>query len=193
MKTTTFFLALLTFFMTTIFAKDLNYNFKDFNEAEKSEEFLSFTGESTKFKIITTEFSGFAKKFSMQYELKGEVLSKVIVTLEAKSIDTDNSSRNEKLYTLCLKTDSFPNIKVAIETPITLSNGSEGEVQALLTIKDKTLMRPVKYKVLKVDAGFKVNFSSDFSFSEAGIDDPSIAIAKVHDIFQIKGVVIFKP
>lgn len=183
----------LILFACHALAKEQNYNFNSFEEAKKSEEFLSFTGESTKFKIITTNFTGFVKKFNLQYDLNSDQMTKMRVTIDTKSIDTDNSSRNEKLYNLCLKTDNFPQLTVVIDQKLKLIDGQEAQVDAVLTIKDKTFTRLIKFKVTKLAIGYKISFTSDFSLKEASIDDPSIIIAKVNDLFQLSGAVILKP
>jgi polyisoprenoid-binding protein YceI len=186
-------LLLLNLLSWGILAKEQSYQFKDFDEAKKSEEFLTFVGESTKFKIITTEFTGFAKKFSLNFDLKENIVKNILVVLDAKSLDTDNSSRNDKLYSLCLKVDQFPTLKITIDQPVTLLDAQEGEVQAKLTVLDKNLTRTLKYKIQKLDSGFKVSFSTDLSIAESGMEDPSIAIAKVDDRVQIQGSIIFRP
>ena len=174
-------------------SKHQSYTFQDFKEAQKSQEFLKFVGESTKLKIFTTEFYGYAKSFVIQYDVKEEILKNIVVKIAAGSLDTDNSMRDDKLHNQCLKVSKFPEITLTIAKEVSLKNEGEGEVLAVMHIMDKSLTKSVKYKIQKVDLNTRVDFTSSFLISESGIEDPSIAIAKVRDEVLLSGTVVLKP
>jgi len=160
---------------------------KNFEESESSRDYLKFIGSSTKFKIITTKFEGYAKEFTVTYDKKGANISNVVISITANQLDTDSSSRNEKMFSKCLEIDKYPNITGKLDKTILIGNNASGEAEISLTIKDKVLVRNLKYNFLEKDGKFQIHFTTDFSFIEAGIADPSIVIAKVAEIFQIEG------
>lgn len=173
----------------TIISKN---KFKNYSEAETSKEYLKFLGKSTKFKLVTTEFVGFAKEFTFNYDIKNNIISNLKVIVKSSEIDTDNSSRNEKMYKLCLKADEYPEIEVSSEELIPLKEQSDGVINIRLKVKDREVFRKLTFTMLKEEKGFRVNLKTDFSFVEAGIEDPSILIAKVHELFNIEGSLFIK-
>ena len=177
------------YFVTMVLAnaKVINYSFKDYKEASVAQNFLKFNGSSTKFKIVTTEFDGFSKNFSLTYDIQKGFLENVKFTIDASSFDTDSSSRDEKLREKCLLAEQFKEIKAELVGKLALKEATDLTMEFNLTIKDKTITRPLKLSLIKTEGGYRVTFSSDFSFVEAGIEDPSILVAKVHETFYLSG------
>jgi polyisoprenoid-binding protein YceI len=171
----------------TLEKQELKFSYATFDQAKKEKNYVKFIGSSTKFKMITTEFEGYAKEFTLTYEKKGATLSNLQITLESKQIDTDNNSRNEKMYQKCLLVEKYPLITAKLTTSISLINGAEGVVEVILRIKEKDLLRKLQYSMRDNSGTFEIQFKTDFSFVEAEIEDPSIFIAKVHELFLIEG------
>ncbi len=176
----TFLLLFLTFLVQ---AKDLK--FKNFDEAKKSKEYLFFESESTKLGLITTSFEGYPKEFQVQIIKDSNFINNVVITVNSNSLDTDSDSRNEKMYTLCLESKKFNKITFTSNQRIPLKE-HVGKFQGNLTIRDKTLMKTIKYKIYKKEKSFYIKGSSSFSLKEYGIPDPSISVASVRDTFDVK-------
>lgn len=171
----------------TAVRKELKFKLKSYDDAENSQDFLRFVGSSTKFKILTTKFEGYAKEFTVSYEKRDLTVSNVLITIATSQLDTNSDSRNEKMFNKCLLVDKYPLITGKLKQPIVLGAIQEGESEILLRIKDRELVRKIKYRIVEKNEKFQIYFSTDFSFIEAGIADPSIAIAKVAEIFLIEG------
>lgn len=173
-------------------AKETIIKHGSYKEAESdSGNFLKFTGNSTKFKIFTTDFTGYVKDYRVNYIKNNNALSHIVVTIVAKEIDTDNDSRNSKMYEKCLLVEQYQTITAKILSDIVLQEVTDKEVEVELKIKDKAIVRKLNYTLSKNEGGYQVSFKTDFSFIEAGIADPSIAIAKVAEMFTIEGAIHF--
>lgn len=177
------FLFSLLLSLTLAEAAPQNFQYKDYDEAKIAASFIRFDMESTKFGLLTTGFSGTVKKFSLD---QGEAS---ILTFNVVDMDTDNSSRNEKMWEQSFDYKKYPEIKVEI-----LAKPVEGEQ----TLKAKIFLRgyskefPVKVTVTKTDAGLLAKGSAVLKISELEIPDPSIAIAKVRDEINLEFSFILK-
>jgi polyisoprenoid-binding protein YceI len=164
----------------------------NYKEAHSNSEYLKFKGSSTKFGFVTTSFDGYAKKIELVYEID-EKLSQIksfVVNIPNNSFDTDNSSRDLKLSSVCLEEEKFKSTRVELKAPINLNEVNEASTTVFFTPKDITLPIALVYSIIKTAEGLKINFKSSFSFKAVNIVDPSIAIAKVADEFQIEGSLI---
>jgi polyisoprenoid-binding protein YceI len=164
----------------------------NYKEARAKLEYLKFTGSSTKFGFVTTSFDGYAKKIEVVYELdeKQTQVKSFVITIPNNSFDTDDSSRDSKLSSVCLEEEKFKNTRAELKEPINLTEINEGKTTILFTPKDVTLPINLVYSMVKTPEGFKLNLKSHFSFKAVNIVDPSIAIAKVAEEFQIEGSIL---
>ncbi len=174
--------------------KELIYKYNSFDQAMDEKNYLKFKGTSTKFKVFTTEFEGVAKEFKITYSQNNNEIKDIIVSIVSLQLDTDNNSRNKKMFEKCLETEKYPNIVVTSNQTISLKDGASGELDVVLQIKDKKLSRKLNFSISEQESKgtFDISFTTDFSFIEAGIEDPSIAIAKVGEIFTISGNIEIK-
>jgi polyisoprenoid-binding protein YceI len=172
--------------------KNVDYKFSQFDDAKKSSDFIKFIGSSTKLKVFTTEFEGYSKSFVVNYDAKNNQITNFKITIDSAFLDTDSSSRDEKMRSLCLNTEKYKTIVASTQQIIELKEQNDVQILVSLLIKDRELIRPLKFSMIKDEQGWRVNFSSDFSFKDAGIEDPSIAIAKVHENFRIEGSLLLK-
>lgn len=183
-------------FTSQIEAKSVSekYERTNYDEAKKSTPYLKFTGTSTKFGLVSTEFDGYAKNFEIQYvyDEKLQSLQSITLSIQTLSLDTDNSSRNEKLHTKCLAENETKKVTAQSTTAIKLSPGENLETVVKMTANNKEILIPLKYHVVKTAEGFEVKIIGDFSFKDAGINDPSIAIAKLEEKIKIEGVIQLK-
>ena len=137
--------------------------------------------------MITTSFDGLVKKFQVAGH-KGEVFLKNIrVTFLGSSIDTDNDSRNEKMYEQSLDTKNHNEIVITIKAAVKIMDkkGNYQRVPATIKLRGKSKDFTLRAKVIKKDGVIWVEGDATMSLKEMGIPDPSIAIASVRDRFDL--------
>lgn len=185
------FLTIFIFYSSSSLAINFTYKTNSYKQASTQDQFLKFTGSSTKLGFITTSFDGFAREFQVDYELKNtatdNAINSLAITIPVQALDTDNSSRDEKLHDFCLNAKEFKHIKAQTTETISLQEVKNQQTTLALTIKDKILKIPALYSVIRMEKGFEISFSTEFSIKESSIPDPSIAIAKVKDLIKIEG------
>lgn len=165
-----------------IYAKE--YTYSSYEDASKGKEFVKFESESTKLGFITTSFDGYAKKFNVDYRRDGQSLKDIQVTIKADSFDTDNSSRDEKMYEETLSVKKYPEIKFLALSNIDL-NKQRQQVKGLLKVRnvEKDIIINVE---LVADGEWKMILGkTKLSLKNFSVPDPSIAIANVRDEFDI--------
>lgn len=164
----------------------------DYKEAHAKTEYLKFIGSSTKFGFITTSFEGYAKNINISFDLdekKGQVKT-FIITIPNNALDTDNASRDSKLHEICLEESKFKTLRAELKGPISLGEVSDAKATVLFTPKDVTIEITLIYSLTKTNEGYKLDFKSSFPFKAVNIADPSIAIAKVAEEFQLEGSIL---
>jgi polyisoprenoid-binding protein YceI len=124
---------------------------------------------------------------------------KISLKVPVGKMDTDNGMRDDKMRTV-MSADKFPDISFEAYglqnkcTPaMVLKDGMCSDViKGQLTIKDikKDIELPVK--ITKVNEDFKVAGQYSLNWSEYGVEDPSILIAKVDPDVLIKYSIILK-
>jgi polyisoprenoid-binding protein YceI len=182
----------LTFLLFTlnIFSSEIKINTNSFDEANKKDHFLKFKGKSTKLGLITTEFIGLAKSYTINYEIKENKISTLEITIDKKLLDTDNKMRDEKMHTESLLAEKNNVIKVRLLKDITLAEVTDSTVNVSIKVIEKELIIPLIYQIKIQDDQSIITFNTKFSFIEAGIPNPSIMVAKVDEFFSIEGRII---
>jgi polyisoprenoid-binding protein YceI len=173
---------LLILLFPSAYAK--KYQFQDYDQASKAKEFVKFQSESTKFGILTTEFDGYAKEYDMQVSIKKNKIIKVEFSLNPKMIDTDNSSRDEKMREQTLEVEKFTTISFVSTESFELTPSSI-EISGSLTIREITKKALLTLKISKDGEKWLIEGSTQISLKEFQIPNPSILIAKVRDQFDI--------
>lgn len=166
-------------------ANEINYHFNNYKEAKDSKNYIKFESTSTKLGFITTGFDGYAKDATLTYWPKGSEISELTVVIPVKSLDTDVGSRDDKMHQQILEADKYPTITISAIEKISLTEGDYSK-NMILSIKDKKTTKPVKFSIKKENGKTIVTGSASIGLEEAGLPDPSIAIAKVRDLFDLK-------
>jgi len=144
----------LFFLVNFAHSKEITVESKSFEDAQKQESYFKFIGESKKFGLISTSFEGYAKKFTLSYDEKENFLQEISLLIDLKKLDTDNDSRNEKMWDLCLNTKEFPSLKIKIEK-LSLSEETQTLVTSnLLKLKFLTQVLPSLQSMMS----FKLSF-----------------------------------
>lgn len=181
----------IAFVGNSAFGAEVKKQFKTYSEAKSSEEFIRFASESKKLGFITTGFDGFVKDFTINYDLEKNKLKNLEVHIAVNSLDTDNGSRNDKMLQEIMDQEKYPQITAIITSPIELIRGGH-ETNMLFNIKDKKITKPVSYTISSSGDGMIVRGHTTIKLTEAGLPDPSIAIAKVRDDFDLSFAVKLK-
>lgn len=184
-----FFLTLLIAINFNAFAAELNLHYKSYDDAKKAPSFVKFESESTKFGLITSSFNGYAKDVVLNYDLVSDLLSKLEVLIPVKSLDTDVDGRNEKMYDKILEAEKYPNIIVTLAEKTPLKEG-EQTINMIFDIKGTKITRPVKLIISRTNGKISAKGVTSISLKEAHLPDPSIAIAKVRDNFDLSFAVV---
>lgn len=179
-----YFLIFGLFIFNPVSAKEVSYMHKNFEMAKKAESYIKFDGESTKLGFITTGFTGYAREFKINYDLISTQLNKLEVVILASALDTDLGARNDKMVNTILNIEKYPEIHAFIDTKIELVNG-EQTINMTFQVKDQKISKPVKVVVEKRIDHILVTGDVSLGLKELGLPDPSIAIAKVNDIFKL--------
>jgi hypothetical protein len=161
-----------------------NYNYKDYKTAKSATTTLRFESKSTKLGFITTDFDGVAKILSITYNLKNNLLDQVKIKIDAKNFDTDSGARNEKMNEVCLESQKFTEIIGTIAGVIDL-NIKDQNITVDFIVKNQPHQMTVKFLSEKKSELYKITILGSFSLKDWNISDPSIAIAKVRDQFDL--------
>lgn len=159
-------------------AEDLKFDFKNYDEAQKAQDFVRFDMKSTKLGLLTTSFTGFVKSFTAKGDLKSTGIENASVEWTAESMDTDIDGRNEKMWELCLDYKNHPTLKLIFDEPISFG---ENEIKAHINVRGVDKPVTVAVKALKTDAGVFAEGKAKLSIRALELPDPSIAIASVKD------------
>lgn len=180
-----FAFALFVSLSNTLYANELSYQFKSYKEASTADTYIKFNGESTKLGFITTGFDGYAKTIRGTYQLSDDNVKSVELVVETGSLDTDLGARNSKMVNEILSMDKFPNIYVRVAGPVHLTVG-EQTVVMIFKVKEKEVSKEVKINLSKKETRWIIQGSLSLGIKELNLPDPSIAIAKVRDSFDLR-------
>jgi len=166
-------------------AHTINYSFSSFDEAKTSPNFIQFKMASTKVGLFTSHFDGYAKKFSINYELEGGSVKTARITLPIEQFDTDDDGRNETMRGDCLNAKKFPDVTILIADPIPL-DGKEHPITAIMNLRgyDKPIL--INVKAVRDGRKIKAEITGQISLKNLEIPDPSILVAKLRDQIDLK-------
>lgn len=175
-----------TFIVThNLHAETLEINKMSYKEAKSADVFVRFDMASTKFGLITTSFSGFARKFKVSGDIKNDVLQAgAQIEFAVKDLDTDINGRNEKMWSQCLDEKNHPTVRLTLNQAVPLT-GELKDIPATLNVRgaDKNIV--LKVKSVSISDNISFDISGSVSIKELQIPDPSIAIASVRDRIDI--------
>lgn len=185
------FLILTLILAGKVFSFEVNVEHENFDlaGANAANGSIIFSSESTKFGLITTSFEGRALKFNVTGKLTANEIHNVEVHVPVMSLKTDSSGRDDKMYEEILNAGKYP--EVVVKFPV-LKTTYDGSIESQLIILGETYQVPLHVKTELVDGELKVTGNGRFSLKKIKIPDPSIAIAKVRDEFDLTFHLIVK-
>lgn len=167
------------------FAKTQTYTATSYKEAQKAKSFIRFDMASTKLGLVTTSFQGYTKQFILEGEIQQNQLAQgAHVEFSVKDLDTDNGSRNEKMWDQILDYKNHPKIRLVIGKELPIDGESKSlPVSISLRGKEKSIM--LTGKAQRTSQGIEFDFSGELSIKGLEIPDPSIVIASVRDSIKV--------
>lgn len=178
------------FFICFTTAKAKNYKFENYDQAKDSPNYVLFESESTKLGFITTSYDGYAKDYDVNFKRDGDDLKAIEVKIMTSSFDTDNSSRDEKMYESILEVEKYPQMIFKSNENLSLKEG-EVEISGKLKVKEVERNVTLKLTIEKKDNVYYIKGFTAISLKEFKVPDPSIAIASVRDQHDLKfGILI---
>lgn len=183
----------ILFSFSILHAKTISrdYSFKSYQQATDAKYFVKFNMESTKAGIITTGFTGHLKKFNITTNASINTFINTKITFEGKDLDTDSGSRDEKMFEETLNIKKYPTIQIDIPSMVKI--GEKNIVNAKMQIRGK--IKDVKIEITAtIEGGLTVlTGRMDVKISELELPDPSIFIASVRDLIEIRFKVAIQP
>ena len=173
-----FILCLLS--LNLSYAHNIKWEKDSYKEALESLDYFKFTGRSKKLGFISTSFDGYAKKVEINFKQSPNKIYDIVLMIDAQKIDTDNSSRDEKMRDKCLEVKKNPTIIVTVNE--LALNKDQQSISGMMQVHGEKV--PLKLKIRK-ESDLTFSGSTKFKLSDAKIPDPSIAIASVDDEFEI--------
>ncbi len=179
-------LILLTILLISVLAHafDTHFTFSNYGEAANSKNYLRFDLKSTKAGLFTSDVTGFVKNFSISGEQVGDIAKNIVISFDVESMDTDNSSRNEKMWGYCLNLTKNPKVEIKFKDNIDLSKQN---ISTFANLNLRGEDHPIEVSLTHKSSADQIEISglSHLKFSQLKIPDPSIFIAKVHDNIEI--------
>ena len=156
------------------------FNFSNFEDAKKQTNYLKFVVESTKIGLFTSDVPGYVKEFDIQGKIEGSQVTDVKIRLLAKSFDTDDDSRDEKLHDYCLEVKKYPLLEIFIPGPITIGNKYKN-LSGKMNIRGKDKNVKLNLVVKRTLKELTAKGDAMLSLKKLDIPDPSIAVASLSD------------
>lgn len=170
-------------------ASEIKIHSNDYEHAKNNIAFIKFESTSTKFGVFSSTFDGYARDIMIRYELTNNEVSKLEVEIPVKGLDTDNNARNEKMYNEVLDSTNHPTISVSSAEKISLQPG-EKVIDMTFLVKGNKVSKEVKLTITKENGKILIKGFTTLGLKELQLPDPSIAIAKVRDIFDLSFVIL---
>jgi polyisoprenoid-binding protein YceI len=162
------------------------FTYESYELALGSTNKIVFEMESTKGGFITTGFTGVVKTFDLKFSRQGATIEKgTTLSFLVASMDTDVDGRNEKMYNKCFSYKEFPSIKVVLNSAIEV-DGKEKSIAGTISVRGVNHPLFLKIKAESVGPNILVTGSTQVTLSALKIPDPSIWIASVRDMVEIK-------
>lgn len=107
-------------------------------------------------------------------------------------MDTDITSRDEKMKNLCLGMSEIQRIEVQINKPFSLKDNIELNIPGEVLIRGKWNLITMAIVVKKEGKELMLRIASEWSSQKLSIPDPSILVAKLSDEIKINATIYIK-
>ena len=192
-----FILSFVLFFLSINIglSKEVNFsvNNETFSSAKNNRNQLQFSVTSTKVGLFSSDVPGYVKNFNVKYDINNEMMiHNAKISFSIDSMDTDNTSRDEKMKNQCLGMSQFQKIEVRINKPFSLKDIDEFNIPGEVLIRGKWNPITIAIVVKKVEKELMLRIASEWSLQKLSIPDPSILVAKLSDEIKINASIYIK-
>jgi len=162
-------------------------NYKSWELAKKASSRIQFIVESTKAGIFSSDIDGYVKRFNFSgdFDKKNLILRNMKVSFNAKEMDSDNDSRDEKLHNLCMNKKLFPIVEIIVIGPLFLKSLKPSKLPGTALIRGKKKAFTIEIKGEYKDGQLSIGGKTVWGLKEMEIPDPSIFIAKLSNEIRI--------
>jgi len=189
-----FILSFALFFLSVNIglSKEVNFsvNNETFSSAKNNRNQLQFSVTSTKVGLFSSDVPGYVKNFNVKYDIRNEMMiQNANISFAIDSMDTDNTTRDEKMKNLCLGMSQFQRIEVRINKPFSLKDNDEFNIPGEVLIRGKWNPITIGVVVKKEGKELMLKMTSEWSLQKLSIPDPSILVAKLSDEIKINATI----
>jgi polyisoprenoid-binding protein YceI len=149
----------------------------------RADTYLRFVLHSRKAGFINTAVEGYVRDFHVSYEWTGDAARRAQAHFATRELRTDNSGRDEKMWTRCLDADRYPEIEVQLDGDVPV--GRSVDVPGRIRIRGAWHSLRLSAHVQRAHGTLVLGGEATVKLSELDIPDPSIWIAKVDDTVQL--------
>ena len=157
------------------------YSVADFASAEKSADQVYFVLKTTTGFFFSGEVTGYALKFKLDADVNGEVAENPVISFKVVDFNTDNGSRDERMWDEILDKNVSDSVTVKLTDPLRLDETGEQRLPGTINIRGKDKDFSLAVKVSGNGDSYLVEGSSEVSLETLEVPSPSIAIATVDD------------
>jgi len=189
-----FILSFALFFLSVNIglSKEVNFSVNNdtFSSSKNNRNQLQFSVTSTKVGLFSSDVPGYVKNFNVKYDIRNEMMiQNANISFAIDSMDTDNTTRDEKMKNLCLGMSQFQRIEVRINKPFSLKDNDEFNIPGEVLIRGKWNPVTMNIVVKKMEKELMLGISSQWSLQKLSIPDPSILVAKLSDEIKINATI----
>ena len=128
----------------------------------------------------------------------GEAVTAATVTVDVASIATDSGNRDQYFRNVALETEQFPTATFTLTEPIDAGVPADGEVATVQATGDLTMHGVTQPVTVDLQAalsgdGVQVSGSIPVTFSDYGVDAPSLGFVEVEDTGTVEFLVAATP
>lgn len=128
----------------------------------------------------------------------GETVTAATVTVDVASIATDSGNRDQYFRNVALETEQFPTATFTLAEPIEAAVPADGQVETVQATGDLTMHGVTQRVTVDLQAalsgdGVQVSGSVPVTFSDYGVEAPSLGFVEVEDSGTVEFLVAATP
>jgi len=128
----------------------------------------------------------------------GDTVTAATVTVDVASIATDSGNRDQYFRNVALETERFPTATFTLAEPIDAAVPADGQVETVQATGDLTMHGVTQRVTVDLQAalsgdGVQVSGSVPVSFSDYGVEAPSLGFVEVEDSGTVEFLVAATP
>ena len=128
----------------------------------------------------------------------GTTLTAATIDVDVASIETDSGNRDQYFRNVALETEQYPTATFVLTQPVEAAVPADGEVETVQATGDLTMHGVTQQVTVELQAalsgdGVQVSGSVPVTFSDFGVDAPSLGFVEVEDAGTVEFLVAATP